>query len=101
MEKILKELSGKQYGNKYCFSRNNKKFIAVLDYDGVVDYGWRNLIRINSVDNEYSNVFRFKKGGFRNGEVKYWDDKSNKIIIVTDFSDIVEEITEWIDFMVL
>lgn len=61
MEKILKELSGKQYGNKYCFSRNNKKFIAVLDYDGVVDYGWRNLIRINSVDNEYSNVFRFKK----------------------------------------
>lgn len=101
MENILKELNGKQFGNQYCFSYNNEKFIATLDYDGVVDYGWRNLIRIKQIDNKYSNVFKFKQGSFRDGEVKYYDDTLERFVIITDFSDIVKEITDWIDFMSL
>ena len=98
MEDILKELNGKQYGNKYCFTRNNEKFIATLDYEGVVDYGWRELIRVKQIDNKYSNVFNFKKGGLKDGEVKYYSDEFKRYIIITDFSDIVNEIIEWIDF---
>lgn len=99
MENILRALNGKQFGNKYCFNRNNEKFVATLDYSGVVDYGWRDLIRVVNVDKKYSNVFKFKQGSFRDGEVRYWDNRLDRFIIVTDFADIVEEITDWIDFM--
>ena len=99
MENILKELNGRQYGNKYCFKRNNEKFMATLDYDCVVDYGWRNLIKVEQIDNKYSNVFSFERGSYRDGKVKYWD--GDRFVIVTDFSSIVKEITDWIDFMVL
>lgn len=99
MENILKELNGKQFGNKYCFSRNNEKFVATLDYEGPVDYEWRELIKVNQIDGKYSNVFKFKQGGFRDGEVKYWDNGLDRFVIVTDFTDIIKEITDWIDFM--
>jgi hypothetical protein len=99
MENILRALNGKQFGNKYCFSRNNEKFVATLDYSGVVDYGWRDLIKVVNIDKKYSNVFKFKQGSFRDGVVRYWDSESKRFIIVTDFTDIVEEITDWIDFM--
>jgi hypothetical protein len=100
MEKILKELNGKQFGSRYCFSRNNEKFVATLDYSGVVDYGWRDLIKVVNIDKKYSNVFKFEKGSLdKYGVVKYWDGKLNRFIIVTDFSNIVSEITDWIDFM--
>lgn len=99
MENILKELNGRQFGNKYCFSRNNEKFIVTLDYSGVVDYGWRDLVKITSVDSKHSNIFKFSKGSFRDGEVKYWDDTLNRFVIVTNFTDIVEEIVNWIDFV--
>lgn len=99
MENILRELNGKQFGDKYCFSRNNEKFVATLDYEGVVDYGWRELIRVRHIDNRYTNVFKFSKGSFRDGVVKYWDSKLNRFVFVTDFTDIVKEITDWIDFM--
>ena len=101
MENILKELNGKQLGEKYCFSRNNEKFVATLDYDGAIDYGWRDLIRVRQIDNKYSNVFKFERGSFRDGEVKYYDDKLSRFVIVTDFSAIIKEITNWIDFMSL
>lgn len=101
MENILKELNGKQYGNKYCFNRNNEKFVATLSYSGVVDYGWRDLIKVEQINKGYSNVFKFKKGFLDDGIVKYWDKELEKFVIVTDFSDIVEEITNWIDFMAL
>lgn len=103
MENILKELNGKQFGNKYCFSRNNEKFIATLDYDSVIDYGWRNLIKINHIDNKYSNTFKFRQGSFNieDGIVKYYDNELDRFVIVTDFTDIIEEITDWIDFMSL
>lgn len=99
MENILKVLNGKQIGNQYCFSHNNEKFIATLDYEGAVDYGWRELIRVKQIENKYSNVFKFKRGGFdvEYRQVKYYD--GNKFIIISDFSDIVKEIVEWIDFM--
>ena len=99
MENILMALNGKQFGDKYCFNRNNEKFVATLDYSGVVDYGWRDLIRVVNIDKKCSNVFKFGKGSFSDGKVKYWDDKLKRFIIVTDFTDIVEEITGWIDFM--
>lgn len=99
MENILKELNGRQFGNKYCFSRNNKKFEATLDYSGAIDYGWRDLIRIASVDGKHSNVFKFSKGSFQKGVVRDWDDKLNRFVIITDFTDIVEEIVSWIDFV--
>ena len=101
MENILRELNGKQFGSKYCFVRNNEKFEAIFDYDGAVDYGWRNLIRVKQIDNKYSNVFKFEQGSFRDGKVKYWDSKLDRFVIVTDFSNIVKEITDWIDFIVL
>lgn len=103
MENILKELNGKQFGNKYCFSRNNEKFIITLGYSGVVDYGWRDLIYISHItDNKYSNVFKFKKGSYdkKDGKVSYYDNKLGRVVI-TDFTDIVKEITDWIDFMSL
>ena len=90
MENILKELNGKQLGEKYCFSRNNEKFIATLGYDGAIDYGWRNLIKITHIDNRYSNVFKFQQGAFRPGTV-----------VDADFSSLIREITEWIDFMTI
>lgn len=100
MEKILKELNGKQFGDKYCFSRNNEKFVATLDYSGAIDYGWRDLIRVRHIDNKCSNVFKFKQGSLdRDGKVKYWDSKLDRFVIVTDFTDIVKEIADWIDFM--
>ena len=99
MENILKALNGRQFGSKYCFERNNEKFIATLDYDGVVDYGWRNLIRVASVDGKYSKVFKFGKGSFKDGEVKYWDKTLDRFVIIKDFTDIVEEIVNWIDFV--
>ena len=101
MENILKELKGRQFGNKYCFSRNDEKFIATLDYSGVVDYGWRDLIKVCSIDSKYSNVFKFKQGKLKNGEVKYYDNELNRFVVVTDFSDIITEITDWIDFMTI
>ena len=101
MENILKELNGKRFGDQYCFNRNNEKFIATLDYSGVIDYGWRDLIRIKQADNRYSNTFKFKRGSLDDGVVKYWDNALDRFVIVTDFSDIIEEITNWIDFMVL
>lgn len=101
MENILKELNGKQFGNKYCFSRNNEKFVATLDYSGAIDYGWRDLIRVSQIDNKYSNVFKFEQGSFRDGEVKYYDDKLGRFVIVTDFSAIINEIIDWIDFMTI
>lgn len=99
MENILRALNGKQFGNKYCFSRNNEKFVVTLDYSGAIDYGWRDLIRVNHIDNKYSNVFKFKQGSFKDNEVKYWDSKLDRFVIVTDFTDIVKDITNWIDFM--
>lgn len=99
MENILKALNGKQFGNKYCFSRNNEKFVATLDYEGAIDYGWRELIRVRQIDNKYSNVFKFERGGLRDGVVKYWDSNAKRFVFVTDFSAIVKEITDWIDFM--
>lgn len=99
MTNILKELNGKQLGNTYCFSRHNEKFVATLDYSGAIDYGWRDLIRVSHISNKYSNVFKFERGSFRDGEVKYYNDELGRFIIVTDFTNIVTEITEWIDFM--
>lgn len=99
MENILRELNGKQFGNKYCFIRNNEKFIATLDYSGAIDYGWRDLIRVFSVGGKCSNVFKFSKGAFQDGKVKYWDKTLDRFVIVNDFSNLVEEITDWIDFV--
>lgn len=101
MENILKELNGGQFGDTYCFSRNNEKFVATLDYDGAIDYGWRNLIKVSHINKKHSNVFKFKEGSFKDGMVKYYNDELGKFIIVTDFSDIVKEITNWIDFISL
>lgn len=101
MENVLSALNGKTYGNKYCFAYRDEKFIAELDYDGAVDYGWRDVIRVSQVRGKYSNVFRFKEGAYayEEGAVKYWDDESNRFVYITDFSDLVKEITDWIDFM--
>ena len=99
MENILRELNGKQFGEKYCFTRNNEKFVATLDYDSVVDYGWRNLIKVTHVNNSCSNVFKFQQGAFRDGKVKYYDNELDKFVVITDFSSLIQEIIEWIDFM--
>lgn len=99
MENILKALNGKQLGDKYCFSVNGTKFTATLDYDGVVDYGWRNLIRVRSVDGKHSNTFKFKLGSYRDGQVKYYDNSLDRFVIVTDFSTLVQEIVDWVDYI--
>ena len=101
MENILKALNGRQFGNKYCFSRNNEKFVATLEYSGAIDYGWRDLIRVINIDNKYSNVFKFEQGSFIDGEVKYYDSKLGRFVIVTDFSSITKEIADWADFMTM
>lgn len=99
MEIILRALNGKQLGKQYCFRYRNEKFIATLDYEGAVDYGWRDLIRIKQADNAYSNVFEFPRGAYNkdDGKVKYWN--GHGFTYVKDFSDLVKEITDWIDFM--
>ena len=100
---ILKELNGKQLGEKYCFSRNGEKFVATLGYDDYVDHGKRDIIIINQIDNKYSNVFKLKKGKYdcEDNIVSYYSDDINRFIEVTDFSDIVNEIIDWIDFVTL
>ena len=99
MENILRALDGKQFGDKYCFSLWGTKFMATLDYDGAIDYGWRNIIRIRSVDGKHSNTFKFKRGSYQDGQVKYYDDSLNRFVIITDFSDLVQEIVDWADFI--
>ncbi len=101
MENILKELNGKQLGNQYCFSRNNEKFVATWGYSSVIDYGWKDLIKVEQINGEYSNVFKFKRGSFREGKVQYWDNEIESFVTITEFSDVIEEITNWIDFMTL
>lgn len=101
MENIFKELNGNQLGNKYCFSRNNEKFVITLGYSGVIDYGWRDLIYLSHItNNKYSNVFKFKKGSYnkKDGKVSYYDDELGRVI-VSNFSDIINEIINWIDFI--
>ena len=99
MKNILRVLNGKQFGDKYCFSYNGTKFTATLDYDGAVDYGWRHLIRVCSVDGQHSNTFKFKRGSYQNGEVKYYDDSIGRFVVITDLSDLVQEIVEWVYFI--
>ena len=101
MQNILKELNGIQFGDSYGFRRNNEKFIATLDYSGAVDYGWRDIIRVKQINGKYSNIFKFKRGSFKDGAVKYYDDTLDRFVVVTDFSDLISEITNWIDFMSL
>lgn len=101
MENILRALNGRQFGDKYCFSRNNEKFVATFDYSGVVDYGWRDLIKVVNIDKKYSNVFKFSKGSFRDGKVTYWDGNLGRFVVVTDFSSITKEIADWVDFMTM
>ena len=99
MENILKVFNGWQAGEQYLFAYKNKKFVATLGYDGVVDYGWRDKIIIKQVGGSLSNTFRFKKGAFRDGEVKYYDNKLG-FVVITDFSYLTNEIKDWINFMI-
>lgn len=99
MENILRELNGKQFGDKYGFTHNGVKFVTTLDHDGVIDYGWRNVVRVHSVDGKHSNTFKFERGSYKDGQVKYYDDSLGRFAIVTDFSDLIQEIIDWADFI--
>ena len=100
MENILRALNGKQFGRDYGFSLKGTKFMATLDYDGAIDYGWRNLIIVRSVDKKYVNTFKFKRGSYRDGQVKYYDNSLGRFVVITDFSDLIQEIVDWVDFII-
>lgn len=99
MQKILSSFNGKMLGNKYCFERNGERFEAQLDYSDAVDYHWRDQIIIRQVDGKFWNVFKFKKGKYRDGNVIYHDDVLGRFVTICDFPTLICEISDWIDFV--
>ena len=102
MYEMLRDLNGRQYGNQYCFYWRNERFIAELKCSESVDYGWRDLLSVRQANDMYKNVFSIKEttGGSYNvdqKEVRQFN--GNHMVKVTNFNNLINEITSWINFM--